>query len=73
MKALTKLSSAADDVAVRPRPVPSPAAGQALVLVTAAGLCGSDVHAIRGHAGYEWVSTPVTLGHEIAGVVAGGD
>jgi len=73
MKALTKLSSAADDVAVRPRPVPPPAAGQALVLVTATGLCGSDVHAIRGHAGYEWVSTPVTLGHEIAGVVAGGD
>lgn len=73
MKALTKLSSAADDVAVRPRPVPSPSAGQALVLVTATGLCGSDVHAIRGHAGYEWVSTPVTLGHEITGVVAGGD
>jgi len=72
MKALTKLSSAADDVAVRPRPVPSPAAGQALVLVTATGLCGSDVHAIRGHAGYEWVSTPVTLGHEITGVVADG-
>ena len=70
MKALTKLSSAADDVAVRSRPVPSPAAGQALVLVTATGLCGSDVHAIRGHAGYEWVSAPVTLGHEITGVVA---
>lgn len=72
MKALTKLSSVADDVAVRSRPVPSPAAGQALVLVTATGLCGSDVHAIRGHAGYEWVSAPVTLGHEITGVVAGG-
>ncbi|MGZ4433973.1 MAG: alcohol dehydrogenase catalytic domain-containing protein [Trebonia sp.] len=72
MKALTKFSSAADDVAVRSRPVPSPAAGQALVLVTATGLCGSDVHAIRGHAGYEWVSTPVTLGHEITGVVADG-
>jgi L-iditol 2-dehydrogenase len=72
MKALTKLSPAADDVAVRPRPVPSPLAGQALVQVTATGLCGSDVHAIRGHAGYEWVSTPVTLGHEITGVVADG-
>lgn len=70
MKALTKLSPAADDMAVEPRPVPEPGPGEALVRVTAVGLCGSDVHAIKAHAGYEWVRTPVTLGHEITGVVA---
>jgi len=70
MKALTKLSPGADDLAVRQRPVPEPGPGEALVQVTAVGLCGSDVHAIKAHAGYEWVRTPVTLGHEITGVVA---
>lgn len=69
MKALMKLSPAADDVAVRRRELPELAPGHALVRVTAAGLCGSDVHAIRAHPGYEWVRTPVTLGHEITGVV----
>jgi len=70
MKALTKLSPGADDLAVRQRPVPEPGPGEALVQVTAVGLCGSDVHAIKAHAGYEWVRTPVTLGHEITGLVA---
>ena len=70
MKALTKSSLAPDDVAVRQRAMPEPGPGHALVRVTAVGLCGSDVHAIKAHPGYEWVSTPVTLGHEITGVVA---
>jgi L-iditol 2-dehydrogenase len=70
VKALVKLSPAAGDLAVRPLPVPDPRPGEALVQVTAVGLCGSDVHAIRAHPGYEWVRTPVTLGHEITGVVA---
>jgi L-iditol 2-dehydrogenase len=70
VKALTKLSPAAGDLAVRSQPVPEPGPGEALVRVTAVGLCGSDVHAIKAHAGYEWVRTPVTLGHEITGVVA---
>jgi len=43
VKALTKLTPAAGDLAVR-----SPGPGEALVQVTAVGLCGSDVHAITG-------------------------
>ncbi|GAA4691918.1 zinc-binding dehydrogenase [Pseudonocardia yuanmonensis] len=49
-----------------PRPVPN--AGEVLVQVRAAGVCGSDVHfAIEGSpVGF----LPITLGHEIAGTVA---
>lgn len=46
-----------------------PAAGEALIRVEACGLCGSDVHAWRGDEGYDWVRTPVVLGHELVGVV----
>jgi L-iditol 2-dehydrogenase len=69
MRALTKRSDVAGDVAVVERPVPGLGPGQALVRVTGVGLCGSDVHAIKAHPGYEWVAAPVTLGHEITGVV----
>ena len=47
----------------RPRPGP----GEALVRVRAVGLCGSDVHITEGHTPTAF--TPITLGHEIAGVV----
>lgn len=53
-----------DEVAV---PVPEP--GELLVRSEAVGLCGSDVHACRGDAGYEWMRPPVTLGHETVGTV----
>ncbi|MEU7817028.1 zinc-binding dehydrogenase [Pseudonocardia sp. NPDC049154] len=50
-----------------PRPEPGP--GEVLVQVRAAGVCGSDVHfAIEGSpVGF----LPITLGHEVAGTVAG--
>ena len=58
-------------VAVAPRP---PRAGEVQLRVEACGLCGSDVHAWRGDHGYEWVRTPVVLGHELVGeVVSVGD
>lgn len=44
-------------------PVPGP--GEALVRVRAVGLCGSDLHILEGHT--PTASTPLTLGHEIAG------
>lgn len=52
------------DVPARP-----PAAGEVRIRVEACGLCGSDVHAWRGDEGYEWVRTPVVLGHELVGQV----
>jgi alcohol dehydrogenase, propanol-preferring len=50
-------------------PMPSPGPGQVLVKVMACGVCGSDIH-----IAFEGVTptafTPITLGHEPAGVVA---
>lgn len=48
-------------------PVPLPAAGEALVRVRAAGICHSDAHYRAGTSPVAHL--PLTLGHEIAGVV----
>lgn len=69
MAALRKRSPAARDFGLEQVPVPDPGPGQVLVRSEAVGLCGSDVHAVRADVGYEWVPTPVTLGHEVCGTV----
>ena len=53
-------------VHLRSVPVPPVAADEVLVEVTVAGICGSDRHLISGE--YPGVP-PVTLGHELEGVV----
>ena len=53
--------------------VPEPAAGEVLVRVTAVGLCGSDRHWYEHAAiGDTPLTTPIVLGHEIAGAIVGG-
>jgi propanol-preferring alcohol dehydrogenase len=47
--------------------IPELAAGEALVSVQAAGICGSDVHYLQGSP--KLPPLPRTLGHEVAGVV----
>ena len=68
-----------DDVRLDEVPVPVPADGQVVLRVEAAAICGTDVdevrfgpinvpvepHPVSGR------SAPITLGHEIVGVVAG--
>lgn len=54
-------------LAVEPHPLGKPGAGQAVVRVEAAGVCGSDVHMWRGNVPVR--QTPIVLGHEIAGVI----
>ncbi|KAF4821953.1 alcohol dehydrogenase [Colletotrichum siamense] len=50
-------------------PVPTPGPGHALIQVKAAGLCHSDTHVLHG-GGAAWMcALPVTLGHEVAGVI----
>lgn len=50
-------------------PIPNPEPWEVLVAVEACGLCGTDIHlAVDGDIPVE--RTPVTLGHEAAGVVA---
>src|SRR5438552_2644409 len=70
MRALRKLrpEPGADLVEV---PVPAPGAGEVLIEVAAASICGTDLHI------YNWnpwaagrIRTPMTFGHEVAGHVA---
>lgn len=56
-----------DELAVCDVPAPEPAADEALVRITTAGVCHSDLHLARG----DWTGIPKlgTLGHEAIGVV----
>jgi L-iditol 2-dehydrogenase len=47
-------------------PEPAPGAGQVLVAVHTAGICGTDVHATQGL--FPW-KPPLVLGHEYTGVI----
>lgn len=67
MIGLTKLAPGAGNVALAERPEPVVGAGQVVVEVLAAGICGTDLHIADGE--YQTV-TPVTMGHEVSGVVA---
>lgn len=49
--------------------VPEPGAGEVLVRVGAAGICGSDVHLINAPPGMLPFSPPFTMGHENSGWV----
>ena len=63
------------DRAIRPHdePVPEPGPGEALIRVTAVGLCGSDRHwVVDGGIGDAVLDAPLILGHEFAGVVETG-
>ena len=70
MKALQK-TTPAFGVEFRDLPRPKPKAGEALIEVTAAGVCGTDVHIYEWNGGYEFMAPllPLTLGHEFAGRV----
>ncbi len=53
--------------------VPEPGPGQALLRVTAVGLCGSDRHwMVDGGIGDAVLGSPLVLGHEFAAVVESG-
>lgn len=62
---------AAHDLRVIDAPVPSPAPGEVLIRLGAAGICGSDMHYyFHGRVGNFVVREPLTPGHEASGVVA---
>ena len=64
---------AAGDVRVQDEPDPEFVRGDVLVRITAVGLCGSDLHwYAEGGIGDAVVERPLVLGHEQAGVIAGG-
>jgi threonine 3-dehydrogenase len=70
MRALVK-ETAAPGAAIREVPVPEPAAGEVLVRVEAASVCGTDVHIERWDpwAQENFGPPPMIFGHEMAGVV----
>src|SRR6185437_18501 len=67
-----RLNLSAGTLSVEDVEKPSPGPGEVLVKVEAAGVCLSDVHLVRGYFAKPrlLVGDTVTLGHEIAGVVA---
>jgi L-iditol 2-dehydrogenase len=64
---------AVGDLRVTDEPVPVAGDGEALVRVTAVGICGSDLHWwTEAGIGDAVISRPLVLGHEAAGVIADG-
>jgi L-iditol 2-dehydrogenase len=68
MRCLRKLDFGKEGMRLSELPIPKPKKGQVLVKVKRAGICGTDIHIY--HDEYEKVRMPVTLGHEISGIVA---
>lgn len=69
MKAFVKTGYRPGEAGVEDVPVPGPGPGEVLLRVASCGICGSDLHAFRADAGFEWVRPPITLGHEFSGTV----
>jgi threonine 3-dehydrogenase len=69
MRALAK-TAPGEGLTLVERPVPQPGPGDVLIRVTAASICGTDVHIYNWD---EWsqgrIKPPVVLGHEFAGEV----
>jgi L-iditol 2-dehydrogenase len=62
------------DLRLHDEPKPTPAPDEALIRVTAVGLCGSDLHWLgEGAIGDARLSQPLVLGHEFGGVTEGGE
>jgi threonine dehydrogenase-like Zn-dependent dehydrogenase len=76
MQAVVK-EEARPGISVLDVPEPEPHAGELLIRVDTAGICGSDLHAYEWIPEYAWLERllPVVLGHEVTGTVvrAGSD
>lgn len=58
-----------NEVVVKEVPDPTPGEGQAIIKVAACGICGTDIHVIRGE--FEPTRYPIIPGHEFCGEVVG--
>mgnify|MGYP000953718317 CR=1 FL=1 len=63
-----RLMPGARGVQVVDVPIPEPSGTSVRIRVAAAGVCRSDVHSVDGHFDH-LLRLPVTLGHEVSGVV----
>ncbi len=65
---------AVNDLRIHDEPTPKAKPGQALIKVTAVGICGSDLHWVMdGTTGVDVLDQPLVLGHEFAGIVQEGE
>lgn len=69
MRALVKTERAAGSVKLMDVNKPEPGPFEVLIRVSAASICGSDLHAYAYDPSYHFISVPVILGHELSGVV----
>lgn len=60
------LQSDAPSLSIVEIATPTPQAGEALVQVTACGVCHTDLHVMKGEVGFP---RPAVLGHEISGTI----
>jgi L-iditol 2-dehydrogenase len=67
VRGLTKLAPGPGNLDLAERDEPTARPGHVVLEVSGAGICGTDLHIADGE--YETL-TPVTLGHEVSGVVA---
>ena len=67
MKAVVKTRPEPGNVELIDVPEPSAGAGQVVIEVRNAGVCGTDLHIFKSEY---LIKPPVTLGHEICGIVA---
>lgn len=67
--AFVKNSDKKHDVAFVEQIMPKLESNQCLLKVNAVGICGSDLHMYEGTKGYEWITYPLVLGHEITGTI----
>jgi L-iditol 2-dehydrogenase len=67
VRGLTKLAPGAGNVALSDRPEPTAMPGHVVLDVVAGGICGTDIHIYDGEFA---TLPPVTMGHEVSGVVA---
>ena len=66
MKAVVKIAAGEGNVALKDWPEPSPAPDEIELRIGSAGICGTDLHIIKG----SWAcQTPVVIGHEFCGTV----
>jgi 2-desacetyl-2-hydroxyethyl bacteriochlorophyllide A dehydrogenase len=66
MRALLCLKPGELDIVERPRP--SPKAGEVLVRIRRAGICGTDLHIYEGS--HPFLDYPRVIGHELSGEIA---
>ncbi len=69
MKAFVKTGNQPGEAGVENVHATKPGPGEVSLRVASCGICGSDVHAFRSDAGFEWIQPPITLGHEFSGIV----